>query len=158
MSRPFPGTVVASTNSTSPPAIVAASPVATPTSSFSSASSQRNRGCPRNSERFSSPTVIGSVSPLATRRATPRQIAPSSRPRPRTPPPRLWGRPGPGTAAGDLQLLALRVAGQFDDRHAVTQGSRDRVLEIGGGNEEDLREVERHVQVVVAEGVVLRRV
>ncbi len=37
-------------------------------------------------------------------------------------------------------------------------GGRDRVEQVGGGDEEHLGEVERHLQVVVLEGVVLLRV
>ncbi len=65
---------------------------------------------------------------------------------------------GEEVAAGDLQLLVLGVAGQLDDLHAVAQRPGDRVLDVGGADEEDAGEVERHVQVVVGERVVLRGV
>ena len=42
--------------------------------------------------------------------------------------------------------------------HAVEQRRRDGVERVGGGDEQHLREVERHAQVVVDEGVVLGRV
>ena len=61
-------------------------------------------------------------------------------------------------AAGDRQLLVGRVAVEGDRLHAVQQRRRDRVDEVGGGEEDDLGEVDLDVEVVVAEGVVLRRV
>ena len=58
-------------------------------------------------------------------------------------------------AAGDRELLFLGVAGQLEHLHAVAQRRRNRVEHVGGGDEQHLRQVERHVEVVVAEGVVL---
>ena len=49
----------------------------------------------------------------------------------------------------------MRVAGELDHLHAVEQRRRHRVELVRGGDEEDVREVERQVQVVVAEGRVL---
>ncbi len=66
--------------------------------------------------------------------------------------------PGQEVAEGDLQLLLLGVAGEFQDLHAVPQGRRDGVQEVGGGDEHDLGEVEVHLQVMVREGGVLLRV
>ena len=59
---------------------------------------------------------------------------------------------------GDLGLLALGVAGELDDLHAVEQRAGDVLEEVGRGDEQHLAQVERHVQVVVGERVVLRRV
>ena len=56
---------------------------------------------------------------------------------------------------GDGQFLLLDVSRQVDDLHAVLQGRRHGVQQVARGDEQDLREVERHVQVVVGEGVVL---
>ncbi len=56
------------------------------------------------------------------------------------------------------RLVVERVAGEFDRLHPVQQRDRDRVEDVGGGDEEDLGEVELEVEVVVAEGVVLGRV
>ncbi len=56
---------------------------------------------------------------------------------------------------GDLELLLLDVARELDDLHAVLERRRDGVHEVGGGDEHDLGEVEGHLEVVVAEGVVL---
>ena len=58
-------------------------------------------------------------------------------------------------ALGDLELLLLGVAGERDDLHAVAQRPRHGVERVGRGDEHDLREVERHVEVVVAERRVL---
>ena len=58
----------------------------------------------------------------------------------------------------DLDLLLLRVAGQLDDFHPVAQGRRNRIEQVARGDEEHLREVEGHLEVVVLEGVVLLRI
>src|SRR5207237_8375771 len=47
------------------------------------------------------------------------------------------------------------VAGDFDDFHAVAQGGWHGVQVVGGGDKDDLGEVEGYVEVVVHEGVVL---
>ena len=65
------------------------------------------------------------------------------------------GLPRNQVAARDDHLLLLGVALQRDDLHAVAQRVGHRVEHVGGGDEEHLREVERHVQVVVAEGEIL---
>ena len=44
------------------------------------------------------------------------------------------------------------------DLHAVQQRAGDVLEEVGGGDEEHLREIERHAEVVVGERVVLRRI
>ena len=56
----------------------------------------------------------------------------------------------------DPDLLLVRVAGQLQDLHAVAQRPGDGVEGVGGGDEQHLRQVERHAEVVVDEGVVLR--
>jgi hypothetical protein len=58
-------------------------------------------------------------------------------------------------SARDLELLVGGVAGEADDLHAVAQRPGDGVEHVGGGDEHDAAEVERHRQIVVAEGVVL---
>ena len=60
--------------------------------------------------------------------------------------------------ARDRELLLLGVAGQLEHFHAVAQRPGNRVEHVGGGDEQHLGQVERHVQVVIAEGVVLLRV
>ena len=68
---------------------------------------------------------------------------------------RLLELPRHQVSPGDLQLLFLAVAGQAQQLHAVQQRPRHRLQRVGGGDEEDLREVERQVEVVVAEALVL---
>ena len=72
--------------------------------------------------------------------------------------PRLGELPREQEAAGDLELLLLGVAGELHDLHAVEERPRDVLDEVGGRDEQHLGEVERHAEVVVGEGVVLRRV
>ena len=62
---------------------------------------------------------------------------------------------GPGSLLRDLDLLLLGVAGELDHVHAVAQRRRDRVELVRGADEQHLREVERHIEIVVAEGRVL---
>src|SRR5262249_41717334 len=61
-------------------------------------------------------------------------------------------------AMRDFHLLLRAVAAQTQHLHAVEQRRRNRVGGVGGRDEEGLREVERQVEIVVAESVVLRRV
>ena len=61
-------------------------------------------------------------------------------------------------ALPDLDLLPLRVAGQLDDLHPVAERRRDGIRQVAGRDEQHLAEVERHLEVVVLEGVVLLRV
>ena len=58
----------------------------------------------------------------------------------------------------DLQLLFLGVAGDLEHFHAVAQRRRNRVEHVGGRDEQHLRQIERHVEVVIAERVVLLRI
>src|SRR5882757_7420905 len=59
---------------------------------------------------------------------------------------------------GDLQLLLFGIPGQFDDLHAIAQRRRNGIEHIGGADEQDLRQVERHAQIIVAERIVLLRI
>ena len=61
-------------------------------------------------------------------------------------------------ALGDLHLLAGGVAGERDDLHAVAQRAGNGVEHVGGGDEHDAAEIERHVEIVVAERRVLLRI
>ena len=54
-----------------------------------------------------------------------------------------------------MNLLFLGVALQLDDLHAIAQRFSNRVEHVGGGDKENFRQVERHVQIVVAESRVL---
>ena len=56
---------------------------------------------------------------------------------------------------GNGHLFVLRVPGQPDDFHAVFQGLRDGVDQVGRGDEHHPGQVERQVDVVIGKGVVL---
>ena len=56
---------------------------------------------------------------------------------------------------GDVELLVLTVPGELNHLHPVEESGLNRVELVGGGDEEDLGEVEGNSQVVVSEGVVL---
>ena len=55
----------------------------------------------------------------------------------------------------DAQFFFFRVAGYFDDLHAVAQRGQDGVDQIGSGDEHDFREIERDPQIMIGEGKVL---
>ena len=55
----------------------------------------------------------------------------------------------------DLQFLLMGVAGQLDHFHAVEQGRRDRVCDVRGADEKDLRQIVLDIEVVIVEGMVL---
>ena len=58
----------------------------------------------------------------------------------------------------DVNLLDFGVARQLDDLHPVAQRLRNWIHPVGRGDEQNLREIERHVEIVVAERAVLLRV
>ena len=66
--------------------------------------------------------------------------------------------PGDEIPAGDVQLVAVGVAGDFDHFHAVAQRSRHRVHGVGGGDEQHAGKIERDIQIMIGERVVLGRV
>src|ERR1051325_4827405 len=57
--------------------------------------------------------------------------------------------------AGDRQLLFFGVTGDFEHLHPIAQRRRNRIENVRGGDEQHLGEVERHVEVMIAERVVL---
>ena len=57
---------------------------------------------------------------------------------------------------GDRDLLVLGVAVDPDDLHPVEQRSRDRLRDVRRRDEQHLGQIEVHVEVVIAERVVLR--
>ncbi len=59
---------------------------------------------------------------------------------------------------GDVHLLLFAVALQRNQFHPVQQRRRNRVKHVRRANEQYLAEIERHVEVVVTERVVLLRV
>ena len=167
--------------STSPPTAVYASPVATPGSDVRLRTSPVNRRGPSQSRTQRSSTRTLSASPFAIRVAVLRQRSAMRRSRLRTPASRVYSRMtvrsapsgmrscccvnpcawscfGDEVALRDAELLVLRVAGELDDVHAVEQRAGNRVERVRGADEEHLREVERQVEVVVAEVPVLLRV
>jgi len=56
---------------------------------------------------------------------------------------------------GDLNLLVLGVAREMDDLHPVAERRQDRVEEVRRRDEQDSRQIERDVEVVVPEGRIL---
>ncbi len=72
--------------------------------------------------------------------------------------PGLRQLPGQQVVPGDDDLLVLGVAVQLHQVHPVQQRARHGLQHVRGGDEHHIREVELDLQVVVAEGVVLRGV
>ena len=64
---------------------------------------------------------------------------------------------GNQVALGDLELFGFSVTGQLNDLEPVPQGRVDGIQPVGRGEEQDPREVERQIQVMIGEGVGLRR-
>ena len=62
---------------------------------------------------------------------------------------------GQEVAPGNFQLFAQRVARKLNNLHAVEQRRRDGLQRVGGGDKHHRREIPRHVEVVVAERVIL---
>ena len=58
----------------------------------------------------------------------------------------------------DLQLLFFRVPGDLEHFHPVFQRRRYRVEHVRGGDEQHLRQIERHVEIMIPERVVLFRI
>ncbi len=59
---------------------------------------------------------------------------------------------------GDAHFFSLGITREGQDFHAVTQGGRDGVQQVGGGDKHHLRQVKGHVQVMVTKLAVLLRV
>jgi hypothetical protein len=57
-----------------------------------------------------------------------------------------------------VHLLLFAVALQGNDLHPILKRRRNRIQHVGGTDEEHLRQVERNIQVVVPECVVLLRI
>ena len=51
----------------------------------------------------------------------------------------------------NVDLLFASVARQFDDLHAIAQRLRNWIHPVCGGNKNHLRQIERHVQVMITE-------
>ena len=59
---------------------------------------------------------------------------------------------------GNLQFFGFGVAGQFDDFQPVAQRGMNRVQPVRRGDEQHARQIERQIEKMVRERVVLRRV
>jgi len=62
---------------------------------------------------------------------------------------------GDQVLAGDGELLLFGVAGELEHLHPVAKRPGNGIEHVRGGDEQHLGQVERHVQVVVPERVVL---
>ena len=60
--------------------------------------------------------------------------------------------------ARDGQLLLFGVAGNLEDLHPVAKRRRHGIQHVRGCDEEHLGQIERHIEIVIAEGIVLLRV
>ena len=59
--------------------------------------------------------------------------------------------------ARDLEFFLVGVARKLNYFHAVRQGGRNRIEQIGRANKQHVGEIERQIQIMIAEGVVLFR-
>ena len=139
---------------------------------------RRSAAAPSHSRSRLSSTRVFCVLPFATCVAALRQTSASRRSRLRTPASRVYSRMivrsivsesvscerlqavrrellRQQVALRDPELLVLGVARELDHVHPVEQRPGDRVERVRGADEEHLREVERQVEVVVAERPVL---
>src|SRR6185503_6281606 len=64
--------------------------------------------------------------------------------------------PGNQIPLGDVQFLLLAIAGEPDDFHSISQSRRNWAQLIRRRDEEDSRQVERQVDIVIPEREVLR--
>ncbi len=55
----------------------------------------------------------------------------------------------------NMNFLLFRVTLQFDDLHAIAQRLGNRIEHVRGGDEEHFRQIERNVEIVVAERGIL---
>src|SRR5262249_4164398 len=58
----------------------------------------------------------------------------------------------------DAELLLLSVAVQLNHFHAIQQGWRNCIEDVSRGDKQDSREIKRHIEVVISEGMVRFRV
>ncbi len=61
-------------------------------------------------------------------------------------------------ARRNANLFFVAIAGQLDDLHPIAQRRLDRVDGVGGGDEHDLAQVERNIQIVIAKIAILLRI
>ena len=70
----------------------------------------------------------------------------------------LYANVRPVRLLGDVKLFLLHIAGDLDDLHPVAQRRRNCLHHIRRGDKHHFREVERNLEVVIAERKVLLRV
>src|SRR5581483_4126073 len=70
----------------------------------------------------------------------------------------LLDLPGNQVLKGYMHLLFLGVPLEFDDLHAITQRFGNWIEHISCRDEQYLRKIERHVQIIITEGGVLLRI
>ena len=61
-------------------------------------------------------------------------------------------------ALGDFEFLPVAVTRQRNYVHAIPQRRRNRAELVGGRNKQDFRKIERQIEVMISEGVILFRV
>src|SRR5918911_581431 len=142
---------VASINRTSPPVPVTDRPVATPGTAVRSAASW-NTFCRPSASRTASRSITTGTAPASRLRGS--SPVPAS---PDLADTVALALARPQVVPGDGDLLGHGVAVEADDLHAVQQRAGNGLGDVGGGDEQHLRQVDLDIEVVVAERVVLRR-
>ena len=59
---------------------------------------------------------------------------------------------------GDVELVGLGVAGDFDHFHAIPQGPWHGIHRVGRRDEQHARQIKWDIEVMVGEGIILRRI
>src|SRR5579862_4684363 len=67
----------------------------------------------------------------------------------------LFNLPGNEISIRNMQLLFLAVALQFDDLHTIAQRLGNWIEHVRGRNEQHLRQIKGHIEVVIAERRIL---
>ena len=178
ISRPLPGKRVASINRMSPPTGVQARPVATPGTLVRIATSPSKRGGPSISAQILRHDGDVTCRPLGDVHRGAAQgcadlalelahaglagVVADDRAQGIVADLGLLGGQAVGlelardqVAPRDLEFFVLDIARKVDDLHAVAQRAGDAVEHVRGGDEHDPRQIERHAEIIVAEGRVL---
>lgn len=56
---------------------------------------------------------------------------------------------------GDRQLFSIRIAVHIDNFHTIQQRRRNRLDRVGSGNEQTLRQIDRQLDEMIAELLIL---
>lgn len=56
---------------------------------------------------------------------------------------------------GDVEFFLPHISRQRDELHAITKRAGNGFISVGSADEEDLREVDRHIKIVISECLVL---